>query len=344
MVRVSGLVIMPVVSRRPVLIITMALTLLVVGTAGYVFIEGWPLLDAFYMTLVTISTVGFSEVRPLTLHGRLFTSGLIIASIFLIVYGVEFIISARLGGQYFRRRQMMRQVSKMKDHVIVCGYGRVGESAVLSLRSSERKVVVIEKEPEKAADLASAGLLFVVGDATRDEILQQAGVERAWGLIVSTGNDSVNLFVVLSARALNHELYIVSRSVDAENDRKMRLAGANRVVSPYQIGGQHMANIMIRPHVTDFFDVVTLDGGIELWIEEVVIHKGSVLVGKTVGEVDVRRQTGVTIIAIYHPDEGRATMPRARTELRVGDEMIVLGTRQQLAALQELTGAGEMTL
>jgi voltage-gated potassium channel len=269
-----------------------------------------------------------------------FTSGLIIASIVLIVYGVEFIVSARLGGLYFRRRQMIRQVNRMKNHVIVCGYGRVGQSTVASLRSSNREVVIIEKEAEKAADLLHRGMMVIEGDATRDEVLQQAGITQAGGLIVSTGEDSVNLFVVLSARALNPDLHIVARSINAENERKMRLAGANRVVSPYQIGGQHMANIMLRPHVTDFFDVVTLDDGIELWVEEQVIHEGSSLVGKTVGEADIRRQTGVTIIAIYRSD-GSTTMPRARTELSAGDGMIVLGTRQQLAALQVLAGPGD---
>jgi voltage-gated potassium channel len=327
---------MSVYSRRPVLIISMAFTLLIVGTAGYMLIEGWPLLDAFYMTVITLSTVGFGEVRPLSQTGRLFTSALLIVNIFLIAYGVEAIISARMGGQFFRRRQMMRQVNQMENHVIVCGYGRVGESSATSLLSSNRDVVVIEKEPEKVAVLEKSGCLFVEGDATQDEVLLRAGVERAWGLIVCTGDDSVNLFIVLSARALNKSLFIVARSVSEENERKMRLAGADRVVSPYQIGGRHMANIAIRPHVTDFFDVVTLDDGVELWVEELAIQEGSPLIGKTVGEADIRRQTGVTIIAIYHHQDQRASLPRARTVLNAGDQMIVLGTRQQLAQLQAL--------
>ncbi len=329
---------MPKPNRRPVLIIGMALLLLIVGTSGYMIIEGWPLLDAFYMTVITLSTVGFGEIQPLSNWGRLFTSLLVIASVLLIVYGVEFIVSARLGGQYFRRRQMMRHIKKMKNHVIVCGYGRVGVSAVSSLTDSGHEVVVVEQNPDKATLLEKMGLAYVIGDATRDEVMQQANVESAKGLIVSMGNDSLNSFVVLSARALNQELHIVARSVEANNERKMMLAGANRVVSPYQIGGQHMANIMVRPQVTDFFDVVTLDGGIELWVEELVIFEDSSLVGKTVGEADIRRRTGVTVIAIYSQGEGRAVMPRANTYLQAGDEMIVLGTRQQLAEMEILTG------
>jgi voltage-gated potassium channel len=333
---------MPVYSRRPVLIISMAFTLLIVGTAGYRLIEGWSWLDAFYMTVIGLSTVGFGEVRPLTQAGRLFTSALLIANIFVIAYGVEAIISARVGGQIFRRRQMMRQVKRMENHVIVCGYGRVGESSVSSLVGSKRDIVVIEKEPEIVAVLESDGCLVVQGDATQDEVLQRAGVERAWGLIVCTGEDSVNLFIVLSARALNKSLFIVARSINEENERKMRLAGADRVVSPYQIGGRHMANIAIRPHVTDFFDVVTLDDGVELWVEELAIHENSSLIGKTVGEVDIRRQTGVTIIAIYDHMDGRATLPRARTILNAGNQMVVLGTRQQLAQLQALAEGSEI--
>jgi voltage-gated potassium channel len=224
----------------------------------------------------------------------------------------------------------------MKNHVIVCGYGRVGESAVSSLAGGSREVVVVEQNPEKAALLEERGLLYIIGDATLDEVLLQAQVENASGLIVSMGHDSLNSFVVLSARALNESLHIVARSVDAINERKMLLAGANRVVSPYRIGGQHMANIMVRPQVTDFFDVVTLDGGIELWVEEQVISEQSSLVGKTVGEADIRRQTGVTVIAVYSQAERRAVMPRASTVLQTGDEMIVLGTRQQLTAMQQL--------
>lgn len=328
---------MPVPARRPILIIMIALLLLVIGTVGYWIIEGWTLLDAFYMTVITLSTVGFGETHPLSETGRLFTSLLVIASVVLIVYGVEFIVSARQGGQYFRRRQMMRHISKMRNHVIVCGYGRVGQSAVTSLIDGSREIVVIELDPEQATTLENRGLPYVIGDATQDDILQQAGVQNARGLIVSMGNDSLNSFVVLSARALNEGLHIVVRSVDANNERKMLLAGANRVVSPYQIGGKHMANIMVRPQVTDFFDVVTLDDGVELWVEELMIDADSSLVGKTVGEADIRRQTGVTVVAVYSRAEGRTLMPRASTILGAGDEMIVLGTRQQLAAMQRLT-------
>ncbi len=232
----------------------------------------------------------------------------------------------------------MQKIAHLQHHVIVCGYGRVGKSAVRSLQDSQRDVVVLEKGEVVIAELLKTSVPFLEGDATQDDVLQQAGIERASGLIVCTGDDSVNLFIVLSARALNSDLHIVARSIDADNEHKMRLAGANRVVSPHSIGGTHMANIMVRPHVTDFFDVVTLDGGIELWVEELTIAPESALVGKKVGEVDIRRKTGVTIIAVVHHGNNAAQMPTSETELNVDDELIVLGTREQLIEMEKLTG------
>jgi voltage-gated potassium channel len=324
-----------VMSRRVIALILIPFLLFVFGTVGYMIIEGWTVLDAFYMTAITLTTVGFGEVRTLTTGGRVFTVVLLVAGVAFVAYGLEYLLTANLGNTW-RKRRMMQTIENLENHVIVSGYGRVGQSAVASLLNSKRKVVVIEKDPEKTAELEQLNLTYLVGDATRDEVLQQAGIERAWGMLVCTGDDSRNLFIVLSARALNSNLYIVTRSVDAENDRKMRRAGANRVVSPYQIGGQHMANIVIRPHVTDFFDVVTLDGGIELWVEELVIGESSQLVGKAVGEANIRQETGVSIIAMLR--QNHSSIPNAHTILQAGDELIVVGTREQLTKLEKLTG------
>ena len=231
---------------------------------------------------------------------------------------------------------MSREIEKLRDHVIVCGYGRVGQSAATGLKNGTRPVVVIDKSSERLADANADGLTIIEGDASHDETLMQAGIERAWGIIICTGEDSLNLFIVLSARSLNPDLFIVTRSIDSENEPKMRRAGANRVVSPYQIGGKHMANIMTRPHVTDFFDVVTLDGGIELWVEELVIPQDSPMVGQTVGEADIRRRTGVTLVALLRDGGEQSIMPDAKTRMEVGDQLIVLGIREQLAALERL--------
>ncbi|WP_420630941.1 potassium channel family protein [Candidatus Leptofilum sp.] len=322
-------------NRRVLALIFIPFFLFVFGTVGYMLIEGWSLFDAFYMTAITLTTVGFGEVNTLTTSGRIFTVTLLVAGVTFIAYGLEYLLTANLGDTW-RKRRMMQTIENMKDHVIVCGYGRVGQSAIASLINSKRQVVVVEKDAERTAVLDEAGMLFLQGDATKDEVLQQAGIDRAWGMLVCTGDDSRNLFIVLSARALNSKLYIVTRSVDADNEPKMRRAGANRVVSPYQIGGQHMANIIIRPYVTDFFDVVTLDGGIELWVEELAIGETSPLVGKTVGDANIRQETGVSIIAMMR--EGHSSIPVAHTVLQTDDELIVIGTREQLAKLEKLTG------
>lgn len=322
-------------NRRVIALILIPFLLFAFGTVGYMIIEGWPAIDSFYMTAITLTTVGFGEVRPLTTGGRIFTVALLVAGVAFVAYGLEYLLTANLG-ETWRKRRMLQSIENMENHVIVCGYGRVGQSAIASLQNSKRQVVIIENDPDKTLELEKLGVSYLEGDATRDETLLQAGIERAWGILVCTGDDSRNLFIVLSARALSANLYIVTRSVDAENERKMRRAGANRVVSPYQIGGQHMANIMIRPHVTDFFDVVTLDGGIELWVEELVIGEQSPLVGMTVGQANIRQETGVSIIAMIR--ENHSSIPNAHTVMQAGDELIVVGTREQLTKLEKIIG------
>ncbi|MCB8984586.1 MAG: potassium channel protein [Ardenticatenaceae bacterium] len=329
-------------NRKITLLVLMVLGLLALGTLGYILLEGWGPVDALFMTVITLTTVGFSEVNPLSTAGRLFTIGLILLGVGTLAYGLRTLGELVLERDYlrqWRKRRIMRQVDLMRDHVIVCGYGRVGESVVVTLLEGKRPFVLIEKEPSRVGLLVEQGFNVIEGDATNDTVLRRAGVERAWGMIVCAGEDSVNLFIVLSARAINAGLYIIARSVDGGNEAKMRLAGANRVISPYQIGGRHMANIAIRPHVVDFFEVATLDTGEEVWVEEVVVENGSYLEGKTVGDADVRRQTGVTLIALRHTVNSGQTstlIPDANTRLMVGDELIVVGTREQLLNLESL--------
>ena len=329
-------------SRRQFLfIILLALSLFVIGTIGYIWIEGWSVIDALYMTAITLSTVGYGETQPLSVNGRFFTIILIILGVGTVAYSLtqigELIVTMRTTNT-IRRRHMKRIISKLQNHIIVCGYGRVGRSAVTGLLDGRRQVVVIEKQEQKIQQVYDDGLLLVEGDATKDETLQEAGIDQAASILICTGDDTTNLFVVLSARTLNPNLYIVARAVDSENESKMRRVGANRVVSPYRIGGKHMANIIIRPHVTDFFDVVTLDNGMELWLEELIIADDSPLVGQTVGDAHIRGRTGVTLVAVLRRDGDQAVTPTADTTLKAGDELIVLGSRDQLASLEILTG------
>jgi voltage-gated potassium channel len=226
-------------------------------------------------------------------------------------------------------------IRNLQDHVIVCGYGRVGRSALNMLRESSDSVVVIDQDEALVSEVREQSIAAVWGDATRDDTLREAGIERAGGLIASAGNDADNLFIVLSARTLNPKLHIVARTVNPENEAKMQRAGADRVVSPYQIGGRQMANILSRPNVTEFLDFVTLDSGLELWLEELRIGPDSPLAGQTVVEANLRRKTGATLVALLRSSSGATLTPDESTRLEAGDELIVLGTRDQLARLED---------
>ena len=322
---------------RFIALLLIVIFLLGFGTIGYMIIEGWSLLDALYMTVIGLSTVGFGEIYPLSPTGRIFTIMLIVLGLGFIVYGLDYLVSARLD-RVFRKRRDMNKIAQLWNHVIVCGYGRVGQSTVESLLPGDQEVVVIENDPVNVARLEKADVLFIEGDATQDEALLQAGLPRAHGLIACAGTDSVNLFIVLSARALNPDLYIVARSIDANNEGKMELAGADRVVSLYDIGGRRMANIMLRPYATEFFDVVTLDNGVKLWIEEIAIREGAPLAGQTVGEANIRRKTGVMLVGLMRGGEKSVLQANAQTRLQVGDQLIVLGSRDQLDKLAVLAG------
>lgn len=314
--------------------------LLLVGTGGYVLIEGWSVLDALYMTVITLATIGFGEVQPLSSAGRIFTMALIFLGIGSAGYSLtrlsEYLLAGNLIAQLRRRRTRMN-LQKLQDHVIICGYGRVGQSSAFSLRESKRPMVIIEPNTNRAEMARGDGFWAIEGDGTQDEVLRSAGIDRAWGLIVATGHDGDNLLMVLSARTLNSQLFIVARTTSPDNEPKMRRAGANRVVSPYRMGGRHMANLMVRPHITDFLDVVTLDGGVELWLEELTITPQSKLMGQTVISAQLRRQTGVNLVAMRRGKTGIIIVPDENTLLESHDELIVLGTRDQLAQLEKLT-------
>lgn len=301
-------------------------------------IEGWPLNEALFMTVITLTTVGFGEVRPLSPTGRWFTIALILLGVGSVFYSLgvasEYLLTANVGTR-LRTRRMRKTIEMMKEHVIVIGYGRVGQSAISTLQDSAKEVVLIEKDAAITQEAMDKGLIVVQGDATDDRVLQEAGIERAQTLIICTGDITDNLFVVLSARVLNPNLRIITRS-DAESEEKMRMAGADRVISPYYTGGKYMANIALRPHVTEFLDVVTLEGGLELWLEELTIDEGSTLVGQTIGQVNIRQNIGVTLVAILRSGSDEMITPSSSTQLEVGDRVIMIGSRTQLAELEAL--------
>ncbi len=325
--------------NRLLRLLTLVLVTFLIGTIGFILIEGWSISNAFYMTAITLSTVGFGEVQELSPLGRIFTTLLIFLGVGVIVYSfsfiAEYVVSINMVDE-FRKRRSKNMVKKLEDHIIICGFGRVGKSTATALQESHLQVAIIDSDPAAVHQAHEAGFIALEGDASQDEVLLEAGLLKAQSIIITTGEDSLNLFIVLSARSINSDLFIIARANQASSDIKLRRAGADRVVSPYKIGGQHMANIVTRPHVTDFFDVVTLRGGEELWIEELIISEGCSIEGQSVGQANIRRITGVTIVALFRQEFGANIVPDANTELEVGDQLIVLGTRTQLSALEKL--------
>jgi voltage-gated potassium channel len=328
-------------ARKLLILILLPVTLVVFGTIGYYLIEGWSPLESLYMAAITLTTVGFSEVKPLSSSGQIFTVIFLFLGVGTLAYALntagQYLMEADLG-KTLRRRRSRRMIEKLENHVVICGYGRVGQSAAKILIESQRALVIVERDDSLVDELQAEGIPVVHGDATRDITLREAGLERADGIMICTGSDADNLFIVLSARTLFPMLRIVVRSADAENQSKMRRAGADRVVSPYQLGGRFMARALTQPHVAEFLEVVTLHSGLELWLEEILIEEGSPLAGHTVVEVDLRRQTGATLVALVRQETGSTMTPDEKTRLLVGDELIVLGTREQLGKLEKMAG------
>jgi voltage-gated potassium channel len=316
----------------------MLTALLLLGTIGYMVIEGWPWRTALFMTVITISTVGYGEEYPLSTRGEAFTMVLIVMGVGAAAYTfttfTDYIVAGELRG-VLRRQRMKREISKLTNHFVICGYGRVGRQLTESLRESGYGVVVIDSDPTVAEELDEADIYLIQGSAAEDELLQEAGITRARGLASCLPQDADNVFVVLSARALNPDLVIIARSNQVESTTKLRIAGADQIINPYLITGRRMAAQLVHPNVVEFLDVVMQRGELELHIEEVTIGPGSSLDGKTLAEAHVRSETGVNVLAVRKQDRTIHTDIGPTFPLRAGDTLICLGTPQQLAQLAE---------
>jgi len=308
--------------------------ILVAGTAGYMVL-GFSLLDAVYQTVTTVSTVGFREVHPLSTGGRLFTIGLILVGVATALYSFTLVLEAVVEGQIAEvlgRRRMDRQIARMDGHVIVCGFGRVGRNLAHYVAGAGEDVVVVERDPDRAAT-AEGSVHVVRGDATSDEVLREAGVERARVLVSALNTDADNLFVTLTARSLRSDLFIVARARVESSEAKLAQAGADRVVNPQGIGGARMAAFVLQPHVAEFLDVVMHDGSLEFRLEEVPLPERSPLAGRSLREAQIRDQTGALILALRDADGGFTTNPPPETVLGAGQILIAIGTEAQLKAL-----------
>jgi voltage-gated potassium channel len=321
--------------------ISVVLVVVLVGTVGYVWLWrdiGGTWMDALFMTVTTITTIGYGEVHPLGTAGRLFTMVLAIAGIGSLFYtlGVvmEYLVAARIADPSGRRR-MERRIEALRDHVIVAGLGRVGAQAAQELFDAGTAFVVVDPRPTAAPLAAARGYHVRDGDPTHDAVLQRAGVRRARGLVVTTDNDATNMYIILSARVLNPELVIVSRAVDEASVTKLLRAGANRAISPYAIGGHRLAHLILKPTVVDFFETAIRTGDDALNIEDIVVTPDSPAIGKTLDALDVRRVTGATVLAILR--EGSPVVGAAGDlVLAKGDQLLSLGTSEQLARLERV--------
>ena len=320
--------------RRGIILLASVIT---AGCIGYMQLEGWSFSEAIYMTVITISTVGFGEVHPLTNAGRIFTIGLIAggvgaAALFITAFA-QYVMEGRLRS-VMGRRQMKTRIAKLKDHFILCGYGRVGEDIARTFSEEGVPFVVIDSRPDNIAMAQAEGYLHLLGDATSDRILTEAGIERARGLVAAVGDDADNTFITLSARGIRPDLFIEARASSAEVETKLKRAGADRVVSPNSIGARRMALLAIRPTVVEFIDTVSFRRGRELQLENVAVTGNSPLVGQTAETIS--QKSKANILAISKKTGKLLVSPGGEETIESGDRLIIMGKKEQLTTLEKL--------
>jgi voltage-gated potassium channel len=319
----------------------------VIGTVGFMVIERWSLLDALFMTTITLTTVGYDEVRPLDTAGRIFDIGLILVGVTAAAYTfsglAETFIEQRFFRSVVRERRMHRKIEELREHFIVCGYGRVGMNVALELARESKPFVVIEQDAALAEACRAAAFHVVIGDATQDTILLQAGIERAKGVVTALNSDAANLYITLSCRSLRANLYIVARASDESVEPKFVRAGANRVLCPYSLTGRRMAEMVIEPQMTSVVEVIGRHSHLELYLEEVIICADSPLVGRPIGDAMIRVETGAAIVAIKKFDGALLANPSPHLRISIGETLVAIGTRDQLRRFAALAGEDGMS-
>jgi voltage-gated potassium channel len=326
-------------TRRLLFILVAITSTLLIGTVGFTWIEHYPPFDAFYMTLTTMTTVGYGEIHPLSHAGRVFNSFLIffgVSTIFIAIGAMtQSIVEMQLGDVIDERRKK-RMIANLKDHYIICGFGRVGRGAAAELQHSGVPFVVVDIAPERVERAMHAGMLAVVADSTRDETLRQVAIDRARGLVAALATDADNLFVLLSAKGLNPGIYVAARAAEEGAEEKMRRAGADAVFAPYSITGHRLAQSLLRPHVVQFLDFTTKDIGTDIALEQVRVAESSEMVSKTLQEMQLGRSLGVIVMAIRTADGRMLFNPTADTAIQGGDYLIVMGRQESLRSLESM--------
>ncbi|GAL72637.1 potassium channel family protein [Jejuia pallidilutea] len=316
--------------------------IVVIGVFGYRFISNYSWVDALYMTVITMTTVGFGEVVPLDDQSKIFTIFLILASIIIVGYALSIIteyILSKNDIEELKHKKMQKKIDGFKDHVVICGYGRNGKQAARKLQAHNKSFVVIEKNKDVEERLKHDEVPYVIGNANEDEILLQAGVDRASSFISALPSDADNLFVVLSTRQLNPTINIISRASQESSYKKLKFAGANNVILPDKIGGDHMASLVVVPGLMEFIDNLSIVGNSNINIEEVAVEKlfnTKKVVGRTIKDLDLRKKTGCSVIG-YKDENGEYTVnPEAELHLAPNSKIIVLGKPEQIEELNSV--------
>ena len=322
---------------RPFLAATLLMAVVVGGTIGYVLIEGWSWWDAFYMTAITVTTVGYREVHPLSRVGEVFTVLLLFGGVGAALYTFTLVATSVVEGELPNRLQWRgreRMLSAIKDHFIVCGYGRIGATVARQLRREKVPFVVIERDATRYQAALDDGMLAIEADASREDVLRRAGIERARGLIAVVGTDAENVYAVLSAHVLKPDLFIVGRAETDDAVQKLKRAGADRVLSPYQIGAVQIAQTALRPAVVDFVELATSSENLELAIEEIPVLARSPLADQSILDANLRQRYGVIVVGIQRKDRSMEFNPEPDTAIHAGDKLVVLGRPTSLKRLE----------
>jgi voltage-gated potassium channel len=325
--------------RRIRISILLLLSTISFGTISYHYIEGMTFFESLYMTLITISTVGFSEIKPLSVYGRIITIFIIITGTATLAYTVGNIVRMFVEGEIsktFGRRKVEKSIFALKDHYIICGYGRIGSLICQELRSNGISFIVIESDPQAIMRLEAEKILYVQMDATSEEALHRAGIMRAKGIVTAVQSDADNVYITLSAKDIRPDIYILSRASDIRSEEKLKKAGATRVVMPYLIGGKRMAQVLIRPNVVDFVDIALMGNNLGLVMEELCISEKSNLIGKNLVDSSLRKEFGVIIVAIRKKSGEMKFNPLPTEVLDREDILVVLGKREDLVRMNRV--------
>jgi voltage-gated potassium channel len=313
------------------------------GTLGYMVIEQWGAWDAFYMTMITLTTVGYREVHPMSQSGEAFTTILLVVGVGTMLYSFSLIGARVIEGSLqpqWERRRIARMLDGLSDHFIVCGFGRIGSIIVDEFRRQRVPHVIIERDPARTQQLLEGGHLALEGDASSEEVLTRAGIHRARGLIAAVSTDAENVYTILSARLMNPTLYVIGRAESDESARKIKQAGADRVMSPYQIGGMHMAQLALRPTVVEFVQLATSSEFMELSMEQIAVRAEGPLAGATIIGANLRQKFGVIVIGIRRASGRMEFAPPPDGRMEAGDHLVVLGPSERMADLVTHAGAG----